>query len=342
MEEIHIKLQGRVQGVGLRRSIRKFSKENNLVGFILNEKDASTTIVAQGKRENINQLLTFLQQNPGFSKITSLNYELLKPKKEFENFEIITQDSFLKDQTKAFLNLYKTVANPKPENIPQHIAIIPDGNRRWAKEKGLTATFGHYKAANYGNMQELFKEAKRLGIKYVSAWGFSTENWKRDPQEVKEILEVLLKAVQKLKEDAPKDKICFKHIGRKDRLPKQLLQEMDELEEQTKDFDELHLQFCFDYGGIDEILRATNKLLKSGQKQITEQDLVNSLDTKDIPPVDLIIRTSGEQRTSGLMPIQAAYAELYFTEKYFPDFDAKELQKAVKEFSNRQRRFGGN
>ena len=283
-----------------------------------------------------------MHENPGFSKITNLNYELTKIEKQLEDFKIITQDGFIKDQAKSFMNLYKTIAKPKPENIPNHVAIILDGNRRWAKEKGMTASFGYYKAGNYGNFEELFKEATRLGIKYLSAWGFSTENWKRDPKEIKDVFEVILKSIKKFKKDAESYKICFKHIGRKDRLPKELLKEIQELEEQTKDFNELHIQLCLDYGGVDEVLRATNKLLKSGQKQITEQDLMNSLDTKGIPAVDLLIRPAGEKRTSGFMPLQAAYSELYFTDKYFPDFNAKELQKAVKEFSDRQRRFGGN
>ena len=137
-----------------------------------------------------------------------------------------------------------------------------------------------------------------------------------------------------------KNKVRIRHIGRKDRLPKNVVQELVKVEEATKDFDNINIQICLDYGGRDEIVRAINKILKSGVQEINEDDLINYLDSVGIPDPDLIIRTSGEKRTSGFMPFQSGYSELYFSDVHFPDFTPKELRKAVEEFSMRRRNFG--
>jgi len=188
-------------------------------------------------------------------------------------------------------------------------------------------------------MDALFNEAKRLGVKYMSFWGFSTENWNRNKEEIKAIFNLVLSMSEKFRKDAHKNKIRFRHIGRKDRLPKKLVSELERLERETALYKDFNVNLCLDYGGRDEILRAVNKLL--GKKKVSEKDFVMALDTAGIPEPDLIIRTSGENRTSGMMPFQAAYAELCFSNVYFPDFDAAELRKAVEEFSRRVRRFGG-
>jgi len=226
--------------------------------------------------------------------------------------------------------------------IPVHVAIIPDGNRRWAKEKGLGILKGVEKSAEFENITSLLDEASRLGIKYFSLWGFSTENWKRGEEEIAFIFNLIFKSINNLKEYAKNKKIKFRHIGRKDRLPKNVVKILGEFERDTERNNGLNVQFLLDYGGRDEIIRGVNKILREGKKEINEKEFERYLDTKGIPDSDLIIRTGGEQRLSGLMSYQSSYAELYFTEIYFPDFDASELKKAVEWFSNVKRRFGGD
>ena len=227
-------------------------------------------------------------------------------------------------------------------NIPIHIAIIPDGNRRWAKERGLEILKGVEKSAEFSNIISLLDEASRLGIKYLSLWGFSTENWNRSKSERDFIFELVFRSIENLKEYTKKKKIRFKHIGRKDRLPEKVISALGDFEGNTKKNNGLNVQFLLDYGGRDEITRAVNKILKDGRENIKEEDFKQYLDTKDIPDPELIIRTGGERRLSGLMSYQSAYSELYFTDTYFPDFDALELKKAVEWFSKVQRKFGGD
>jgi undecaprenyl diphosphate synthase len=226
--------------------------------------------------------------------------------------------------------------------VPMHVAIIADGNRRWAVEKGLAPTIGHEKAVNKENLTSLADEAMSLGIKYLSFWIFSTENWNRSSFEVNALMKLFLKWTQDVKKDLIERKIRFVHLGRKDRIPKELADKLSELEEETKHFVEFTVIACIDYGGRDEIIRAVNRAIQSRAEKVDENSFKQFLDTKDIPDPDLIIRTSGEQRTSGFMPFQGIYAEWYFPKVYFPDFDALELRKAVEEFKRRNRRFGGN
>lgn len=223
---------------------------------------------------------------------------------------------------------------------PVHVAIIPDGNRRWAKAKGLIATEGHKRAGSYEHIKDLFETARSLGIKYLSFWGFSTENWKRDKKEIEELFSLISKAVAEWRKEALKNRIKFRHIGRKDRLPKKLVDEIELLEKETKDFSDFNVNLCLDYGGRDEIIRAMNRIINFGVKEVNEEKFSEFLDTNSVPEPDLIIRTSGEMRTSGFMPFQSVYSELYFSEVHFPDFDACELRKAVEEFGKRKRNFG--
>jgi undecaprenyl diphosphate synthase len=225
------------------------------------------------------------------------------------------------------------------KNVPKHIAIIPDGNRRWAIEKGIKS-FEGYRAVDYEHIESLVLEAKNMGVKYMSLWIFSSENWKRPKSEIRFLFNHFLRNVDVLLEGSIKNKVRVRHIGRKDRLLKKILEFLKKLEEKTKDFDEFNVQLCFDYGGRDEIIRAVNKLLEVGTKKVSEEDLLNSLDFVGIPDPDLIIRTSGEKRTSGLMPFQSTYAELYFEDKYFPDFRFEDLRNVIEEFGRRKRNFG--
>ena len=225
-------------------------------------------------------------------------------------------------------------------NVPVHLAIIPDGNRRWAKRNGLEVVFGHYKAGSYDNIDEIFKEGQRMGVKYMSIWGFSTENWKREKKEVDAVFDVIMKGVEKFRRDAQKNKIRFRHIGRKERIPIALREQLEKLEEETKNYDKFNVLLCLDYGGRDELLRAVGKIVSSGVREISEEEFSKFLDTSGVPDVDLIIRTGGEKRVSGYMPFQGTYAEFHFVDKYFPDFRAEDLRNAVIEFVKRQRRYG--
>ncbi len=225
--------------------------------------------------------------------------------------------------------------------IPKHVAIIPDGNRRWARSKGMIAVKGHEKSTEIGNVAALLEEAKRIGVKYFSIWGFSTENWKRSFAERKFLFSLILNLIPQLNRYAHKNKIKFRHIGRKDRLPEEVVSALGKFEKETENYGGLNMQLCLDYGGRDEIIRAVKKLIDE-KTEVSEDSFLNYLDTAGIPDVDLIIRTGGEKRLSGFMPYQSAYSELYFSDVYFPDFSPAELNKAVKDFSERQRRFGGD
>tara|TARA_Y100000310_G_C20696541_1_gene826104 strand:+ start:2186 stop:2881 length:696 start_codon:yes stop_codon:yes gene_type:complete len=228
------------------------------------------------------------------------------------------------------------------KKIPEHVCLIPDGNRRWAKENGLVDSEGHVRAGSYENIKSLVDEAKDLGVKYLSMWAFSTENWKRSIAERKILFSVILKLVKSFREDALREKVRFRHIGRKDRLPSDLIKEIENLENETSDFSDFNVQLFLDYGGRDEMIRAFGKLLERGKSDVSEEDVLECLDTYGIPEPDLIIRTSGEQRTSGFLPFLGTYSEWVFSDLYFPDFKAVDLRKAIEDFSVRGRRFGGD
>lgn len=224
-------------------------------------------------------------------------------------------------------------------NAPKHIAIIPDGNRRWAKAKGLPTLLGHKQGSD--NFDVLVKKAESLGVKCISAWAFSTENWKRDSEEVTYLFDLARELVKRYKDQCIQNKYRFIHLGRKDRLPEDILKTISELEELTKEFDNLIIAIGIDYGGHDELVRATKSLVSAGV-EITSENIEAALDTKYLPKIDLIIRTGGEKRLSGFMSWQSEYAEFYFSDKFFPDFSESELEKAINDFMSRDRRFGGN
>lgn len=225
----------------------------------------------------------------------------------------------------------------KFEKLPQHIAIIPDGNRRWAKEKSLPVFLGHKEG--YKRTKELVDEVKDLGIKYLTVWAFSTENWKRDVEEKSQLFNLISLGLDTLRNNILIKKSRFVHLGRKDRLGKEILDKITALEEETKNYNDFTLCIAIDYGGEDELLRASDEHKKSETEGAT---LYHFLDTAKhgVPPLDLIIRTSGEKRTSGFMPLQSLYSEWYFSEKHFPEFGIKELQEALKDYKSRERRLG--
>ncbi|HVZ67592.1 MAG TPA: polyprenyl diphosphate synthase [Patescibacteria group bacterium] len=228
-------------------------------------------------------------------------------------------------------------------SIPNHLAIIPDGNRRWAKEKGLPTLEGHRRGMEAA--VNIARAARELGIHTLTFWAFSTENWSRTKDEVAGIVSMGSIFIDRHIKEAIKDEVKIIHLGRKDRMPESLLKKMTDAEGKTKHFDKYILNIAFDYGGRDEVLRAFQRMpqeLKSKNQELSEQEFAQFLDTagQPYPNPDLIIRTSGEERTSGLMIWQAAYAEYIFLKKYFPDFNKEDLKAAVDEYSKRQRRFG--
>lgn len=225
------------------------------------------------------------------------------------------------------------------ENIPVHVALLMDGNRRWAKKNKLPKLEGHRRSAN--NLDEIMTHAKKLGISYLTLWAFSTENWRRDKKEVDYLFDLLREFSKKYKKKFLAEKNRFKHIGRKDRIPSDVKAIIEDFEESTKEFESFTVIIAVDYGGRNDIVRAIKDLNNSGKK-VTENNISDFLDTKGIPDPDLIIRTGGEIRLSGFMAWQATYSELYFTDTLFPEFGPKELEKAIKDFSKRKRNFGGN
>ena len=220
--------------------------------------------------------------------------------------------------------------------LPKHVALIMDGNRRWAKREGFTAFRGHREGLE--RSREIIEEARRLGIKYVTLWGFSTENWERSKREVSYLMELFEKYLRDNINELHSKGIRVVHIGRKDRLPKKLLRLFTEAEKLTGKNQDFTLILAIDYGGRDEIIRAIQKIKK--KESCTEEDFCVLLDTVNLPDPDLIIRTSGEIRLSGFLMWQGAYSELYFTKKCFPEFTVNEFHKALKEYEKRGRTYG--
>jgi undecaprenyl diphosphate synthase len=229
--------------------------------------------------------------------------------------------------------------NTKDKNIPAHIAIIADGNRRWAKSRGLPEIMGHKKGGEV--FESLVDYARSVGVKCMTLWVFSTENWKRPQNEIDNIFNLVRLQIDKYGKKCMNDKIRCVHIGRKDRFPEDIKQAIVDIEEKTKGFKDFTIAVAADYGGHDELIRAITKV--NDQKlEITSENIEKNLDTADLPNCDLIIRPGGEKRFSGFMSWQSEYAEFYFTDLYFPDFDTNQLQVAIDDFSKRTRRFGGN
>lgn len=226
--------------------------------------------------------------------------------------------------------------------IPNHVAIIPDGNRRWAREHKLPLLEGHRRGFEVGI--KIGRKLRSLGVNTTTFWAFSTENWNRTKAEVSYLMKMYEEFVEKNLKEALKEQIRIIHLGRKDRLPKSLLKKITDSEEKTKSFTKYILNVALDYGGRDEVIRAVRKIydLRFKIYDLKEENFNQFLDTHNQPHPypDLIIRTSGEMRTSGLMIWQAAYAEYIFLNKHFPDLKDEDIEFAVEEYSRRQRRFG--
>ena len=228
--------------------------------------------------------------------------------------------------------------------IPNHVGIIMDGNGRWAKERGMIRTMGHKKAV--GTLKELCLHMADVGVKYCSLYAFSTENFKRDIKEVEFLMNLFISTFEKEFDFIKEKKVRVLFSGRREPLPEKVLKAMDDLVEDTKDNKSLTLNICINYGAHAELVDTTKKICemyKDGKINLDDvnEELISKNLYQDLPPLDFVIRTSGELRLSNFMLWQASYAEFYFPKTYFPDFDNDEFDKAILEFNKRNRRFGG-
>jgi undecaprenyl diphosphate synthase len=220
--------------------------------------------------------------------------------------------------------------------IPKHIAIIPDGNRRWAKEKGISTKEGY--ARGIAHIESVLSWCRDAGIEIVTMWGFSAENFKREKGEVNELFFLFKKnLIEKL---TSKENARVRFFGRIDKFPKDIIELFEKVEKKTKERGPYQLNLLLSYGGREEIIDAVNDIMKQGINEVDEKTISDHLYTAGFPDPDLVIRTSGEQRLSGLMPWQTTYSEFYFSKKLWPDFSREDFQDALEDYSTRKRKFG--
>lgn len=226
------------------------------------------------------------------------------------------------------------------QHVPKHLAIIPDGNRRWARKKGLSKKEGYAKGIEH--IGDVLKWCKSKGIHMLSMWGFSTDNFKRDENEIQTLFALFKQNLKKAIESDEKNKhdLRVRFFGRIHLFPSHIQTMIRKAEEITSKNKKYQLNLLLAYGGREEIVDAVNELLRQGKKKITEEDISENLYTRSVPDPDLIIRTSGEQRLSGLMPWQSCYSEFYFSKKLWPEFSKKDFNAAISEYERRKRRFG--
>ena len=228
--------------------------------------------------------------------------------------------------------------------IPEHVAIILDGNGRWAKRRGMPRNYGHVQGAK--TVEIICEEAYKMGIQYLTVYAFSTENWNRPQDEVDALTKLLRNYMKTCLKTAEKNNMCVRVIGDKTGLDEDIRQRIGELEEATKNNTGLHFQIALNYGGRDEIVRAARKLaamVEEGtlkKEDITEQLFSDTLDTANLPEPDLLIRTCNELRLSNFLLWQLAYTEIYITDTAWPDFSKEELEKAIEAYNKRERRYG--
>ena len=230
-------------------------------------------------------------------------------------------------------------------NVPNHIAIILDGNGRWAKAKGLPRGYGHVKGC--ANLEQVCYDIKDLGVKYLTVYAFSTENWKRSREEVDGLMKLFRSYLKKCIKISRDNKMKIKIIGDISAFAPDIQESIRKLEEFSKDYDELYFQIAMNYGSRDEITRGMKKMAqdvadgKLSPDEVTESRIESYLDTAGVPDPDLLIRTSGEQRLSNFLMWQLAYTEFYFTDVAWPDFHKPELIQAIEKYNQRDRRYGG-
>lgn len=225
--------------------------------------------------------------------------------------------------------------------LPKHIAIIMDGNGRWAELRGIPRTEGHRRGAQ--RAKEIIEASYEVGLENLTLYAFSLENWRRPRDEVFTLMELLKEYLQKEREDMKKRGISFRVIGNRAMIPPDIMKLITDTEDYTAGGNAMNLNLCLSYGGRDEIIRAVRRILmeRPAPDSIDEEGFKNYLDTAGIPDPDLIIRTSGEKRISNFLLYQSAYAEFYFTDTLWPDFTKEEFFEAIQDFQRRERRFGG-
>jgi len=234
----------------------------------------------------------------------------------------------------------ETPATVPLEKIPQHVAIIMDGNGRWALQRGLPRLAGH--KAGTENLRRVIRSTVEFGVKYLTIYAFSTENWGRPPEEVKGLMYILEDVIDRELNELHKEGVQLRHIGRLERLAPSLQEKVLEAIDVTKNNDRLVVNIAFNYGGRDEIVQAIQRMMKDGvpPEKVTDELVSQYLYTVGVPDPDLIIRTSGELRVSNFLIWQAAYSEWYITPTFWPDFDKDEYRRALEAFSHRDRRYG--
>lgn len=238
------------------------------------------------------------------------------------------------------LNSEEKITTPVPERVPKHIAIIMDGNGRWAKARGLPRAEGHRQGTE--NLRRIIRACVEFGVEILTIYAFSTENWRRPPLEVRLLMTILETVIDRELRELNDNGVQIRHIGRLDQIAPALQKKIKYACDFTKNNHRLILNVAFNYGGRDEIVQAVRRIVSEGipADQITEELLNSHMYTGDLPDPDLIIRTSGELRVSNFLIWQGAYAEYYVTPIYWPDFDKQELHKALDEYNHRKRRFG--
>ncbi|MCB2213846.1 isoprenyl transferase [bacterium] len=231
--------------------------------------------------------------------------------------------------------------SPVFDKVPQHIAIIMDGNGRWAKERGMPRVAGH--RAGTDNLRDIVRACVEFGVKYLTVYAFSTENWSRPKMEVAGLMQIFAETIDRDLGELSEEGAKLIHIGHLDGLPEVLQKKVRHAVEITKDNDRITFVLAFNYGGRDEIVNVIQKMLKDGvDPEDVDEDLVNKyMFTAGIPDPDLVIRTSGEQRTSNFLTWQTVYSEWIFPSVNWPDFGKEELRKAIEAYNQRERRFGG-
>lgn len=227
-------------------------------------------------------------------------------------------------------------------SIPKHVAIIMDGNGRWAQKRALPRQAGHKKGVD--TLKNIAKKAGEIGILNLTVYAFSTENWNRPDEEVDFLFNLFQNTIQNEFDELKQNDITIRVLGRRNALPENLLEEIEIMEEDTSEKKGMNLNIAFDYGGRAEIVDAFKKIVEENNEEViknfTEEDFADYLYLPSLPAVELMIRTGGEKRLSNFLLWELAYSELYFTEKFWPDFTGEDFEEAVEEFKNRERRFG--
>ncbi len=241
--------------------------------------------------------------------------------------------------------LFKKKIDIDMNNIPKHIAIILDGNGRWAEIRGLPRSVGHQEGANA--VKRTIELAYDMGVKYITFFAFSSENWSRPKTEVDGLMDLYLKYLKSAEEETNDKNVRIRIIGSRQGLSKEMIDQIDKIEKNTIDKDQMNIIIALNYGGRQDILQATQKIADDIQKgilskdNITEEDIQKRLYTEDVPDPDLLIRTSGEMRISNFLIWQCSYSEFYFPKVLWPDFREKHFKEAIAEYQRRNRRFGG-